>query len=381
MLKPVSSHAPRPRLFARFGLLAGALFLCGPAHAQDAAQTSSGELTDFRLDNPPPKEKEAEPAPKVEAAIEQPKVENPPKPDAVSNMPARKADVAKPKRQQDNGDGVEATTATEAETGPAESAATDVPQNAAAAEAAPAAAESRPAETATAMPDYLRYWPLLLALLAALAGWAVFALRKKPLAEADEDGAAEVEALDVAPVPTVAATPPSPPKPAPQKPACTATLHAEFAPDNARLSVANLTVTGRLIIRYQGNEPLEILRLRTLMISACDDQKNLIQKFHSDALAGQVNSLGPVAPGEEIKMKLELQLPRDALQAFDWRERRFVAPIILINVDGDGKALDPVQITSLVGQQGVTTADRLQPIPIDRGPKLFDALQFRPIAA
>jgi hypothetical protein len=116
-------------------------------------------------------------------------------------------------------------------------------------------------------------------------------------------------------------------------------------------------------------------------MSACDGQMDKINNFHADPAAGQVNSLGPVAPGEEIKMKLEMQVPRDALQAFDWRERRFVAPIVLINVGSDDPAVKPFQVTCVVGQAGDAAATRLQPLPIDRGPKLFDSLQFRPIAA
>ena len=86
-------------------------------------------------------------------------------------------------------------------------------------------------------------------------------------------------------------------------------------------------------------------------------------------------------PGEEINLTLEMQVPRDALQAFDWRERRFVAPIVLINVASDDGATTPCRISCVVGQEGAPGAARLQPIPIDRGPKLFAALQFRPIAA
>jgi hypothetical protein len=158
-------------------------------------------------------------------------------------------------------------------------------------------------------------------------------------------------------------------------------LAARFDPDNARLSVANLTVKGHLHLRYDGEAPLESLIMRTRVMSACDGQKALIDAFHSDPAAGQIESLGRVMPGEQIDLTLEMQVPRDALQAFDWRERRFVAPIVLINIAADNGAVAPCSISCVVGQEGAPGAARLQPIPIDRGPKLFGALQFRPIAA
>jgi hypothetical protein len=35
----------------------------------------------------------------------------------------------------------------------------------------------------------------------------------------------------------------------------------------------------------------------------------------------------------------------------------------------------------LVGQRGSEPSAKMQPLPVDRGPKLFDTLRFQPIAA
>ncbi|MEQ1540052.1 MAG: hypothetical protein ABL928_14085 [Sphingorhabdus sp.] len=342
------------------------LFLVTPVAAQDAVPDAKGELKDFRLDSPPPKDTPAEPAPKVEAPV----VQADPLVAAPSPGP-----VAQPKAQKRVVD----TTPTPSTAQPNEPTPdtassppvfSDLPPPAEESDSFPTEDTASAQTPATA--NYSQYWPLLAALLVALAGLALFSMWKRRHANVVVEATAA----------PVMRKPISPAAPRVSKPQILQSgFTAKFEPDNARLSVANLTITGRLHLHYDGDAPLETLRLRTLVMSACDGQKDKINNFHTDPEAGQVNSLGPVAPGEEIRMKLEMQVPREALQAFDWRERRFVAPIVLINVASDDPAIQPYQVTCVVGQTGVANSARLQPLPIDRGPKLFDALQFRPIAA
>ncbi len=385
MLNPLWRQSPASTALA---LVVAALFSYTPVTAQDAGQTSSGELKDFRLDNPAPKEKEPESAPIQDAPSAQVQEQKPAQPGPAQQSSVIKRNSAqkiptrggKPRRsiQPIQDDATQETAAPSPSLLPSPSALPKATTETVAA-ADPAVAEAKPAI------DYRQYWPFLAMALAGLLGLALLLLWKRRGAAED---VSDEEPLAVAaqPEPKEDASPNAPlpqPKPQPVRQSATApeSLTAQFTPENARLSVANLTITGRLHLQYHGDAPLESLRLRTLMISACDGQKETINSFHSDPQMGQVNSLNAVSPGEEIKMKLELQLPRDALQAFDWRERRFVAPIVLIHIDNDKQAIAPVRITSLVGQEGEPGAIKLRPIPVDRGPKLFGALQFRPIAA
>ena len=385
MLKPLWRQSPASTALA---LVVAALFSYTPVTAQDAGQTSSGELKDFRLDSPAPKVKEPESAPNQDAPSAQVQDQKPAqqgpaqqssviKRDSAQKIPARRAE---PRRsiQPLQDEATEEAAAPPSSLLPPSSALPDATAETAAA-AEPAATQAKPAF------DYLQYWPLLAMALAGLLGLVLFLLWKRRGAAEDVSEeeplavAAQLEPEEIEP--PIAPQPQPNPQPVRESATAPESLTAQFTPENARLSVANLTITGRLHLQYLGDVPLESLRLRTLMISACDGQKETINSFHSDPQMGQVNSLNAVSPGEEIKMTLELQLPRDALQAFDWRERRFVAPIILIHIDNDKQAIAPVRITSLVGQEGEPGAARLRPIPVDRGPKLFGALQFRPIAA
>lgn len=351
--------APMPRLI--YALALGAL-CCGiSVAAQDTLPDKNGELSGFRLDTPPPKEKAAEPVPKVEAPVVKPVVKSvaPPVKPVQRTAPQTLPSIAP---QQDT-----PSTETIAPTGTP--AFTDIPPPTDVVEGE--TVETAASAKTSPVTDYIQYWPWLATLLAALLGCVLFRIWKHRRAPV------------YAAVPAVAQTrAPVPPPPPVAKPVVEASnLIARFDPADARLSVANLTVKGHLHLRYDGEAPLETLTLRTRVMSACDGQKAMIDGFHSDPAAGQIESLGRVVPGEEIDLTLEMQVPRDALQAFDWRERRFVAPIVLINVASDDGTIIPCRISCVVGQVGGPGSARLQPIPIDRGPKLFVALQFRPIAA
>jgi hypothetical protein len=351
--------APMPRLI--YALALASLFCGVPVTAQDTLPDKNGDLSGFRLDTPPPKEKAAEPAPKVEAPIVKPVVKSvapPVKP--VQRTTPQTPSATAPQQEAP-------ATETLAPTGA--SGFTDIPPPVEVVENE--TAEAAPNVVTSPIADYIQYWPWIAALLAAALGLLLFGFWKRNRAPVFAE----------APIMAKAYAPPPPPPPA-ETPVITASnLTARFDPADARLSVANLTVKGHLHLRYDGEAPLKSLYLRTRVMSACDGQKALIDAFHSDPAAGQIESLGRVMPGEQIELTLEMQVPRDALQAFDWRERRFVAPIVLINVASADGDVTPRRISCVVGQEGAPGAARLQPIPIDRGPKLFGALQFRPIAA
>ena len=328
--------------------------------AQETVPDTPPELKDFRLDTPKPKESQPQAA--------QPPLPTPapqPQPKVNERVPVRPPTHTVPPPASK----VEPESRTEAEP----------PPEADATEAAPEAASTiEPvtvpvADTSPAISGLLQFWPLLLALLAVLAGWFVWrnwkARQLPPRAPIVFAGEPDPE-----PATPVAAPPPAQIRPR-------GALTATFEPADARLSIANLTVTGCLRLRYEGPEPLQSLRLRNMVISACEGQRAMIDAFHGDETAGQVDILDGIQPGEEIVLTLELQVPRDALQAFDWRERRFVAPILLLNVGAEDGEVAPCRITTLVGQAGDPGSPKMHPLPVDRGPKLFEDLRFQPIAA
>jgi hypothetical protein len=367
-MKNAASQRVRRKVLAA-ALLAASLGVSVTAH--DATPENPPELKDFRLDTPPPREKAPEAAPPPIVAPEpQPKAERPraepttPRP-APKTAPSREAEAQPSPVQpesQAQPSAVEPGILPES-----------LPQAEAPTESEPAAT---PSETGSLASTLLDLWPILAALIALLAGWLAFRWFRNRQPDALEGIAQSSE-----PPITPTVPPPGPEPTTPQPAVSRGSLSASFEPSDARLSIANLTITGCLRLRYDGPEALQSLRLRNLVISASEGQRSFIDSFHNDLNAGQIDTLGGVQPGEEIVLTLELQVPRDGLQAFDWRERRFVAPILLLNLSSDDPSIAPCRINCLVGQEGDPMSPRMQPLPIDRGPRHFAALRFSPIAA
>ena len=345
------------------------------ATAQDTLPQSPPELKDFRLDTPPPRED----APAPQPPAPQPKAETPPakQPAQPAAQPAKqapaKAQPAPVRAQPVPESGTPVQTNLDGSAEAEALAPADISETAIGTDAAlpvPVVPEAQNAKP-SGMPEWLSWWPYLAALLTALAAFLLLHhIRQRK---------AKMGAMDLAPVPS---TPIPVRKQSPPKPvlASATSLTARFETGDARLSLANLTITGQLHLHYAGAVPLQKLSMRTFLMSACDGQAAMIDAFHSDETQGDREILGSMIPSESINLKLQLQVPRDGLQAFDWRERRFVAPIIVVNISGDDLAT-PCRLACVVGQVGDPDSPRLLPIPIDRGPKRFDRVQFQPIAA
>jgi hypothetical protein len=344
------------------------------ATAQESVPETPPELKDFRLDTPPPREKAPEPAPTVTPPPVVPTLETPKPATATPPRPLPKSSP-QPAAKTAPVTGVPETSAPEAAPEPLPSV-TAEPLPELDTQPEPAAPEATTAPAIDWTAEAMRFWPLLAGLLAALLGLLAFRLlrrRRRDSLEGFEDYAepgAELPVEDAEPLPLTIT--PAIPRPI---------LNASFEPSDARLSLANLTVTGCLRLRYDGPDPLKSLHLRNQVISACEGQRAMIDAFHNDPNAGQIDTLGSAQPGEEIVLTLELQVPCEALQAFDWRERRFIAPILLLNLGSGDGSVEPCRINCLVGQEGDPLSPRMKPLPIDRGPKYFETLRFRPIAA
>ena len=98
--------------------------------------------------------------------------------------------------------------------------------------------------------------------------------------------------------------------------------------------------------------------------------------------AGSIQPLGDLAAGERIEATIEIRLPRTELSSFRWTEREVVAPMVRSHLSGSANG-EPVeiQITQLIGRESANQSDRMQPLPIDRGPKRFSGIAARPVFA
>lgn len=157
---------------------------------------------------------------------------------------------------------------------------------------------------------------------------------------------------------------------------------AAFVPQSAMLSIASLTITGRLAVVNKTGSAIESLVIRSQMISAQPNQNEAIEAFHNTPDAGSIQSLGALAKGETIDALIEIRLPRIELASYRWTEREFVAPIILINISGqaDGHRIE-LRLSELIGRIGAGGAARMKPLAVDRGPKRFTGVTAKPLFA
>ncbi len=172
------------------------------------------------------------------------------------------------------------------------------------------------------------------------------------------------------------------PEPGAPEPEKTPILSVAFEPTDAQLSIASLTITGKLKVENRGTAAATGLALRSQMISAQDGQKEAIEAFHSNHGDGEIQPLGDLAAGERIDAIIEIRLPRAELHAFRWTEREFVAPIVLINVAGQmGDQPVEARLSQLIGREGEMSSPRMKPLAIDRGPRRYRGVSARPVFA
>jgi hypothetical protein len=221
------------------------------------------------------------------------------------------------------------------------------------------------------------------ALFLALAALIGFFIWRRPAARASEEAKADWQEADAPGPKSIASSEETAPVPRIKKPKSSniSRLEGGFVPQNAQLSLANLTISGRLSLKNISNGPLRDISVRTTMISAHEGQNEIIRQFHADHSYGHRETIGDMKAGEEIALSIEIQQPRRELSEFDWQERRFMAPIVLINLSGkgpDGK--ETCQLSCLIGRESAPATQRMKPFHTDRGPRRFEGLAFHPVA-
>ncbi len=380
-----------------FAIVAALGLLC-PIAAQDTTTAASPELRDFRLD-PKPAEKPTEPAqvgppspePTPKAAPTPAPVVREAVPAAPQTAATKAPAVAGPSRKAEPEKDKTASKATETQNADAQEAAPKDNDTAAIGEnntTAPSAGEAEPeplpkpaasakAEANNGSFSGIAGLPLWVpatgaALLALLIGFGFYRRRRNAPVESFE--ALQPDEFESDPLAERDMSLSSePPASAPSM----ERLEASFSPERAQLGLANLTITGRLSLQNRSEKPLQDLTVRTTMISASDGQRETIRLFHADGDKGHVESIGDIRAGEEIALSLEIQQPRTEMNEFDWRERRFLAPIVLINLSGRGsKGMVNCELSCLIGRETAAEAQRMKPFHTDRGPQRFEGLSL-----
>lgn len=363
--------------------------------AQDIGTATPPELRDFRLDTPPP-EAAPETAPETAPqAAPQPSAQNPqpassqpqpaPNQRSAGNLPTAREPVLRTDTPADTltAPSAPVTVAPADESDRSNSPPDILPEKA----DNGIDDEAGPLVTDGGIGNSAIWAGAALALLLALVGITLLVRRKQN----GTTPAREIQLPPQQPSPPARldrskpVTAPPPPKQAPTAaplPSIPDPVFAEYKPEAAQLSIASLSVTGKLTIINRGQIAIENLLMRSHMMSAQTGQQEAIAAFHNAKESGSSQSLGSLAAGERIDAVIEIRQPRTELSTFRWTEREFVAPIILINLSGKaGDSTVDLQLSHLIGREGSDSSARMKPLPIDRGPKRFTGVSARPIIA
>ncbi len=229
-------------------------------------------------------------------------------------------------------------------------------------------------------------WPYILAALlaaAALAMRLIFARRfRRPLRLRRRDLARAPDWTKPDSVTPVA----SPPVPAPVTapiPVPRPKLEINFAPENARISLTNLTIKGQLLIVNAGAADAAAMRLNAAVISASKDQAEAAAAYFVKPMPhGKL--LGAAKIGEQIALEMDLMVPIADLQTFVMGKQQLLVPIILVRLAyhwDDDRHNDEVQLSCLIGRESIPAKPKMGAIRLDLGPRSFGSLGQRPLFA
>jgi hypothetical protein len=374
-----------------------AVFATAPAAAQDVAPGTPAELRDFKL-NPEQAPPVRQPLPTTEplakppanagspaivpSAIEVPPRAAPlPRLPAARNQPAARKQITKPNMPKrgiapavtDKPAAVNATVPVQAvpvvrdDHDKAELARAPTPrlENIAAAP---------PPPPAPSLP-----WPYILAALlaaAALAMRLIFARRFRRDEVRAPDWPKPDSVTPVAPTRIPATLPATVSTPRPK-------LEIKFTPDNARISLTNLTIKGHLLIVNTGAADAAALRLNAAVISASKDQAEAAAAYFVKPMPhGKI--LGTAKIGEQIALDMDLMIPIADLQTFSMGKQQLLVPIILVRLAyywDDASHNDEVQLSCLIGREANPAKPKMGAIRLDLGPRSFGSLGQRPLFA
>ncbi len=166
-------------------------------------------------------------------------------------------------------------------------------------------------------------------------------------------------------------------------------LEIRFVPEKASISVANLTIKGRLHIVNSGADSADAMRLNAAVISASNGQAAAISRYFAGAMPPG-KELGAAKPGEQIALEMDLMIPIADLQTFVAGDQKLLVPIILARLSyqwGDatqqdlGLQRDEAQLSCLIGRESAPPKPKMGALRLDLGPRNFVSLGQRPVLA
>ncbi|HYI42371.1 MAG TPA: hypothetical protein VD768_01955 [Sphingomicrobium sp.] len=240
------------------------------------------------------------------------------------------------------------------------------------------------------MPETGSILPWLLAAMLIGAGGAYYFFRVRPRAQlAGSAGTSEFTAEPAAPTrpePQPGAPPPADPEPAARPVAPTGGgvvstrlrpwIDIEFVPDRAIVDQGTITIQYSVALYNSGSARARDVRLEAAMFNASPTQDQLIKGFFARA-SGAGDLVPLIEPLQRVTLSSSVVVPRAELQPLLAQGRPILVPMMALtavyrwgsNSNGQTSA------SYLVGK--ATTGEKLAPIMLDLGSRLFRGLAAR----
>lgn len=242
-----------------------------------------------------------------------------------------------------------------------------------------------PAAAATLQPgDMVPMLPWLVAALAlaGAVGWFFFRQRSR---EAAATPAGSIQLFDSPPPPEPqsksAAPPPVAPQPKPPESSGIVStrlrpwIELTVEPGRAIVDEKKAAVEFNVTVFNSGSVPARNVLVEASLFNAGSHQDMQIQAFFDRPL-GEGEPIAAIAPMQRITVRSAVVLPREHVQALEFEGRALFVPMIAFNAlyewqGGKGQT----SASYLVGKQ--TDGDKLAPLRLDLGPRLFRNLVAR----
>jgi hypothetical protein len=395
----------RAGLRVGLGLVAAALALAPvPALAQDAGAATTNtpatdsigprELQNFSIDGTVTRQAEPQPAARPPA--------RPPTAPAAQGKPAAAAPVRRvvqsepqaPTPQPERREAARQVPEPPRTTAPASSVTValpklqdDLPRGGTAAPipaASPGIAEPV-TEPTLAAERKISFLPWLLAAMALGAGAAFLFYRRRHGREAlaggpQIDAFVAPEAATPAPAPKPAPAPPE--RPPPSIPGLVSTrlrpwIDFGFQPLRCIVDDKEITVEFELEILNSGNAPARAVLVEATLFNAGPNQDREIGAFFANPV-GEGDRIAIIQPLKRTVVRPRVTIPRELVQVYEVGGRKVFVPLIAFNAlyrwaGGEGQS----SISFLLGRD--TNGEKMAPIRLDLGPRVFRGLGSRPL--
>jgi len=254
----------------------------------------------------------------------------------------------------------------------------------------PAAVAAAPADVASGQPSRgAPILPWIIAALAALGAAAWFFLQRNR----SRESYAGISSFDLEAPPEPASEPaqprvapqlgPAAPKPAPPPAAPTGIvstrlrpwLEIEFKPDRAVVDDNRAAVAFEIFVVNSGSVPARDVLLEASLFNAGPVQDQQIQLFFDNPVA-QGDRIPVIAPLQRVSVNTAVFLARDQVRPIEIEGRQLFVPMVAFNAlygwsGGEGQT----SASYLVGRK--TDGDKLAPLRLDLGPRIFRGLDAR----